>query len=154
MILNFTSFRNKKNKEKNKRDETEALRLSVCKAYDKYYELYKQFKLQTIIFPGNVAEYERFRGYTVEVADLVPSSSDKRLFYEDFEIRRPTIYSEDYELIGIQETIDTKQRSLEEVIRQRVEALVNISTIPRMSTSFGVGTLYNIPYGLPVRKRN
>ncbi|HKZ34125.1 MAG TPA: hypothetical protein VJ142_02735 [Candidatus Nanoarchaeia archaeon] len=89
----------------------------------------KELLESLVLFPGSVEEYERFRGYRVEIVDT--ARSNKSIFYND-----------DKELV------------LHLIEQEGVEALVNASYKP---ASFPTMTILPrvcpVLYGLPVRRK-
>ncbi len=98
-----------------------------------------------ILFPGSVQEYEKFKGYEVEIYDT--GKSNKGLVYEDL-ISFKDVHVSDLERL----------EQIEKLIENGVEALVNINFkvigggqwSPNGTICAGGGNYY----GLPVRKKN
>ncbi len=80
------------------------------------------------LFPGSVKEYEKFKGYEVEIIDT--KSPDKSFFPFDYRYSELSIY--------------------ESLLDQGLEAIVNLryKATPAAGESLGGSS----PYGLPVRK--
>jgi len=92
------------------------------------------------LFPGNIKEYEDFVGYKVEIVDL--GIIDKGIcfseLFDDFLQDSPRrIFNRD---MG------------KKVIKEEIEALVNVSYKASGGSWYGNGSVGGNAYGLPVRK--
>ncbi len=146
-----------KAKDKETLEAIELKQREIRRLRDEFQNLSHTFKEKVAIFPGNVAEYERFRKYAVEIVDLNPQSSDKRMFYESFfyfpydtfQLRFETnVNTLDKTIKGI----EMKLEALEKVLGTGIEAIVNLDYLPTGRIVYGHGTIDAEVCGLPVRK--
>ena len=92
-------------------------------------------KVNTILFPGNIKEYEKFKGYNVEIVDTERPDKGMSLdlaILETDNLRTINSYKEQHEFFG-------------KMLAKGMEALVNLTFESRNEAC-------SIPYGLPIRK--
>ena len=127
-------------------DELEASILEVNKLKSKTFELSNSICNKLIIFPGSVVEYEKFKGYEVEICNN--GRLDKGIdFNELTKSIPPTIDRVDQAKAHIS--------FLELLLNERIEALVNVNFITYCSpeNSGPYNFVRSKTYGLPVRKK-
>lgn len=146
-----------KAKDKETREAVEIKKEEIRRLREEFDSLSSTFKKRVILFPGDVAEYEKFKKYDVEIIDLNPQNSDKRMFYEsvfDFSYDSYRVYIEkDADILD--ETIrgiKTRITCLEKVLDSGIEAIVNLAYLPKGTITYGHGTLHAEVCGLPIRK--
>lgn len=123
-------------------------------ALNHYEKLARELKKSIIVFPGNVIEYERFRGYKTEIVDLDPHNPDKRFFYNRILecIHRPAYDNSCDALMIIRNRIEEGIKFLDHIKNEGIEALVNITYYPERFVKEGWFDMGKDIYGLPVRK--
>ncbi len=146
-----------KAKDKETLEAIELKQREIRRLRDEFQNLSHTFKEKVAIFPGDVAEYEKFIKYNVEIVDLNPQYPDKRMFYEsvfDFPYNSYRMHIEkDMDILDETiRSIKTRVTSLEKILDSGIEAIVNLAYLPKGTVTYGHGTLHAEVCGLPVRK--